>query len=59
MGNVKLKIIYMNKLYQNKAEVCYKGVCAKFYNENANIITAVVVAAILVVGASVAVKALK
>lgn len=49
MGNVKLKIIYMNNLYQNKAEVCYKDVCAKFYNENANIITAVVAAAIIMI----------
>lgn len=49
MGIVKLKIIYMNNLYQNKAEVCYKGVCAKFYNENANIITAVVAAAIIMI----------
>lgn len=48
----------MNNLYQNKAEVCYKDVCAKFYNENANIITAVVIAAIIVISASVAAKAL-
>ncbi|MCW8896595.1 MAG: hypothetical protein OQJ96_06110 [Flavobacteriales bacterium] len=37
----------MNNLYQNKAEICYNDVCAKFYNENASIITAVVAFAIL------------
>lgn len=59
MGYVIIKIIYMNNLYQNKAEVCYKNLCAKFYNENANIFTAVVVALIIVIGAFVTVKALK
>jgi len=48
----------MNKIYDSKAEICYKDVCAKFYNENANIITIAVLAVIVVVGASVATKAL-
>ncbi len=48
----------MKKHYSNKAEVCYKDVCAKFYNQNANIITVAVLAVIIVIGASVASKTL-
>tara|TARA_R110000787_G_scaffold145252_1_gene259066 strand:- start:579 stop:728 length:150 start_codon:yes stop_codon:yes gene_type:complete len=48
----------MNNLYQNKAEVCYKDVCAKFYNENASIITAVVAFAILMILAVAVAKTL-
>ena len=49
----------MSKDYSNKAELCYNGICAKFYDEKANILLAVVIAAVIVVAASVTVKALR
>ena len=42
----------MNENSTRKAEVCYKDLCAKFYNENADAITTAVLIAILAVGLS-------
>ncbi|MFD1553419.1 hypothetical protein [Putridiphycobacter roseus] len=49
----------MKNNYSNKAEICYKNTCAKFYNKNANIITAVVALAVFAVGMSAVSKTLK
>lgn len=48
----------MNNNYTNKVEVCYKDVCAKFYNKNADIIAVVALAIIVIAGVSVAAKAI-
>ena len=49
----------MKKNYSNKAEVCYKDICANFYNENASVITAITTIAIAAVAVSIIAKALK
>lgn len=41
-----------------KAEICHKNTCAKFYGDNAKIITVVMVALLFVVGASIVSKTL-
>jgi len=55
---INLKFKLMNSFYENKAEVCYKDVCATFYDKNADAITAAVIVAIIAIAAGALIKAI-